>query len=62
MQLQERFDATRRTPPPVPAAGEPTRDPLDALKELVSLRDSGALTEAEFAAAKARLLDVDGDR
>jgi Short C-terminal domain len=31
-------------------------DPLDALKRLGALRDSGAITEAEFAAKKAELL------
>jgi hypothetical protein len=31
-------------------------DPLEALKRLGALRDSGALTEQEFAAKKAELL------
>ena len=39
-------------PPSPPAA----RDPLDELKRLGALRDAGALTEAEFAAEKARVL------
>jgi len=38
--------------PPPPAAP----DPLDELKRLGELRDAGALTEAEFAAEKARVL------
>jgi hypothetical protein len=41
--------------PAVPAALR--ADPLDQLKRLGELRDSGALTEAEFAAEKARLLE-----
>jgi Short C-terminal domain len=36
-----------------PAAGG---DPIAQLKELGELRDSGVLTEAEFAAQKAKLL------
>jgi hypothetical protein len=32
------------------------RDPLDRLKELAQLRDSGALTTAEFEAQKAKIL------
>jgi hypothetical protein len=39
------------TPPPRAAA-----DPIEQLKRLAELRDSGALTEAEFAAEKARVL------
>ena len=39
-------------PPPPPAAA----DPVERLTELARLRDQGALTEAEFAAAKARIL------
>jgi hypothetical protein len=32
-------------------------DPLEDLRRLGSLRDAGILTEAEFAAEKARVLD-----
>jgi hypothetical protein len=42
---------------PAPAEDPGASDPLDDLKRLGSLRDSGILTEAEFAAEKARLLD-----
>jgi Short C-terminal domain len=52
-QLQEQFDSTRRVAPPVPAV---ERDPLDELKELGELHRSGVLTDAEFDAAKAKLL------
>jgi len=52
-QLQDRFDSTRRVPPAVPAA---PRDLVGDLKELEQLRRSGALTDAEFASAKAKLL------
>jgi formiminotetrahydrofolate cyclodeaminase len=53
-QLQNAYGATRRVPPAVPAA-----DPVAELKELAQLHSSGALTDAEFAAAKAKLLDAD---
>jgi hypothetical protein len=62
-QLQRTFDATRRAAPPVPAAapqGTP-RDSVSALQELVALHDAGALSDAEFAAAKAKILDLDRD-
>ncbi|MEA2314451.1 MAG: hypothetical protein QOI03_1143 [Solirubrobacteraceae bacterium] len=43
---------------PAQLADDPgASDPLDDLKRLGSLRDAGILTEAEFAAEKARLLD-----
>ncbi len=52
-QQQEKFESTRRVPPPVPAA---EHDPLDDLKELGELHQSGVLTDAEFESAKAKLL------
>jgi hypothetical protein len=52
-QLQQKFASTRRVPPPVPSTA---RDPLDELKELGTLHSSGVLTDAEFEAAKAKLL------
>jgi hypothetical protein len=61
-ELQQRFDATRRAalPTPAPAPIDTPRPSLDALKELAGLHESGALTDAEFAAAKAKLLGIDG--
>ena len=53
-RLQERFDSTRRTPPAVPAADHP--EPVAQLKQLGALRESGLLTDAEFEAAKAKVL------
>lgn len=41
-------------PPPAPAAAGPSV--LDQLKELAALKDAGVLDDAEFAAAKAKLL------
>jgi hypothetical protein len=43
-------------PPPPPAAGGGT-DRVEQLKELAGLRDQGVLTEEEFAAEKARILN-----
>ena len=42
-------------PPPAPAAGGADR--VEQLKELAGLRDQGVLTEEEFAAEKARILN-----
>ena len=42
-------------PPAAPGNGAP--DPLAQLKELGALRDQGILTEEEFAAQKARILE-----
>ena len=46
-------------PPPAappPAAAAPAEDRVTKLKELASLKDQGILTDAEFAAEKARIL------
>jgi hypothetical protein len=46
-------------PPPPPAYSEPpppAPDPITQLKELADLHAQGALTDAEFAAQKAKLL------
>ena len=56
-QLQQRFEATRRLPPPTPAP--PDRDTITQLKELAELRDSGDITDAEFNAGKAKVLGTD---
>ncbi len=53
-QLQERFQSTHRVAAPRPAAAQ--RDPIAQLKDLAALQESGALTDAEFASAKADLL------
>ncbi len=54
----EQEEASAPTPPaPAPAApAAPAPDPIHQLKELAALRDQGVLTEAEFAAQKAKLL------
>jgi len=44
-------------PPPAPAAG-PAPDPIAELERLTRLHESGALTDQEFTAAKARALGL----
>jgi hypothetical protein len=66
-QLQESYAATHRVPPSSvgteagSAAGPAAlaRDPIADLKELAELHKSGVLNDAEFAAAKAKLLGTD---
>jgi len=41
---------------PAPAPAPPAPDPVAQLTQLAALRDSGALTEAEFEAQKAKIL------
>jgi hypothetical protein len=42
---------------PLPAAPAPEADPMERLKELGQLHESGVLTDEEFAAAKAKVLN-----
>jgi hypothetical protein len=42
--------------PAAPAPAAPAADPIQQLKDLAALKDQGVLTEAEFAAQKAKLL------
>jgi hypothetical protein len=46
--------APQYAPPPAPALGA---DPIQQLKDLAALRDQGVLTDEEFAAQKARILN-----
>ena len=41
---------------PAPAPAAPAADPIHQLKELADLKQQGILTEAEFAAQKAKIL------
>jgi hypothetical protein len=43
-------------PPPAPAPAAAAPDLVSQLKELAALKEQGVLTDAEFAAQKARLL------
>jgi len=47
-------EAPAPAPAPAPAAEAP--DPIAQLTQLAALKDSGALTEAEFEAQKAKIL------
>ena len=59
-QLQEAYAATRRTEPAVPdPAPAQARDPISDLKELARLHDAGHLSDAEFTAAKAKVLGAE---
>ncbi len=43
-------------PPPPPPPAPPAHDPIAQLKELAELKQQGILTDAEFAAQKAKIL------
>ena len=49
---QQQYAAHR----PRPAAAAPARDPAAQLKDLADLKSQGILTDAEFAAQKAKIL------
>jgi hypothetical protein len=55
-QYHQAYDATRRLPPAQPSAAP---DVITQLKDLAALRDSGTITDAEFADLKARILATD---
>jgi hypothetical protein len=52
-QGAQQAPAYQEAPPPPPP---PASDPIEQLTKLGELRDSGVLTEEEFAAQKAKLL------
>jgi hypothetical protein len=61
--MQDSYAATRRVAPSS-VAGEagswsPSGDPVADLKDLAQLHSSGALSDDEFAAAKAKVLGTD---
>jgi hypothetical protein len=43
---------------PPPQAAPPAEDPIAQLKKFAELRDAGILTEEEFAAEKAKILNM----
>jgi Short C-terminal domain len=56
-QEQQQMAAAPAPPPPPPvAAASQEVDPIERLKELGQLHESGVLTDEEFAAAKAKVL------
>jgi hypothetical protein len=60
-QAAAAYEATQAPPPPPPApapAAAPPPDAIAELERLARLHESGALTDQEFAAAKARALGI----
>ena len=55
-QQQAQAAPPEYAPAPAPAPAAPAADPIAQLTQLAALRDSGALTEAEFEAQKAKVL------
>jgi hypothetical protein len=67
LRLQQGYAATRRVDPYTPATSDPAasdraaaEDPVARLNEVARLHQSGALSDAEFAAAKAKVLGLGG--
>jgi Short C-terminal domain len=62
LRMQQAYSATHRVAPYTPATSESaaTEDPVARLRELAQLHDAGALSDAEFAAAKAKVLGLGG--
>ena len=52
---QQQYAPQQQYPPP-PQAAAPPRDQIAQLKDLAELKSQGILTEAEFAAQKAKIL------
>ena len=62
LRLQQAYSATHRVAPYTPATSDPAaEDPVARLRELAQLHGAGALSDAEFAAAKAKVLGLGGN-
>lgn len=57
-QAAAAYEATQAPPPPPAPAAAPAPDTIAELERLARLHESGALTDQEFAAAKARALGI----
>ena len=55
-QAQRSAEEAPAAPAPAPAPAAAGPDPIEQLTQLAALKDSGALTEAEFEAQKAKIL------
>jgi membrane protease subunit (stomatin/prohibitin family) len=55
-QAQQAQAAQAAAPAPAPAPAAAAPDPIAQLTQLAALKDSGALTQAEFDAEKAKIL------
>jgi hypothetical protein len=53
---QQQPEPTYQQPPPAAAPAAPVADPIEQLKDLAELKNQGILTDAEFAAQKAKIL------
>ena len=53
---QDQQAYAQQAPPPAAAPAPAEADPIERLKELGELHDSGVLTDEEFAAQKAKVL------
>jgi hypothetical protein len=56
-QREAAYEQQTAPPPPPPPAAAPAADPIAQLKELGELHASGVLTDEEFAAQKAKILN-----
>jgi membrane protease subunit (stomatin/prohibitin family) len=57
-QEQQQYAQQQQQMPAQAPAPAPEEDPIARLKELGGLHDSGVLTDEEFAAAKAKILNT----
>jgi len=55
-QAQVQQQPPAAPPPPAPAEAAPSDDTVGQLQQLAQLHQAGALSDEEFAAAKARIL------
>ena len=53
---QDQAAYTEQAPPPQAAPAAPAADPIEQLQKLGELRESGVLTDEEFATEKAKIL------
>jgi Short C-terminal domain len=62
LRMQQAYSATRRVAPYTPGTSDAAAagDPAARLRDLARLHESGALSDAEFAAAKAKVLGLGG--
>jgi len=56
-QDQQQYEQ-QAPPQPAPVAAAPAPDPIEKLKELGQLHEQGILTDEEFAAEKAKILNA----
>ena len=56
-EQQQQYAQQQPAPAPAPAPAAPAVDPIAQLKELAELHSQGILTDAEFDAQKAKILN-----